>query len=196
MKRNKRILSIIMNGIVIGRLEKDSKNSLSFAYDQRWLATPGARPISLSLPLISKLFTGDVVHNFFDNLLPDNSQIRARIQAKLHLPTSQAFDLLASIGKDCVGAIQIVEGDISSFKNQINSEPLNEKEIASILRGYQNYPLGMTDNTAEFRISIAGAQEKSAFLYHKKSWRDHLETLPLAIFLSYLLDLLRINKWI
>ena len=47
---------------------------------------------------------------FFDNLLPDNSQIRARIQAKFNITTNQPFDLLASIGKDCVGAIQLVEG--------------------------------------------------------------------------------------
>lgn len=178
MKIHKRVLSIIMNGILIGKLEKTSKSGLTFVYDQQWLATPGARPISLSLPLINKLFMGDVVYNFFDNLLPDNSQIKARIQAKFHIATNQPFDLLASIGKDCVGAIQIIEGDIPSFKHKINSESLNEKEIASILRGYQHYPLGMTDNTAEFRISIAGAQEKSAFLYHKQTWCRPLGATP------------------
>jgi len=167
-----------MNGILIGELEKNSKNGLTFAYNQQWLATPGARPISLSLPLINELFMGDVVYNFFDNLLPDNSLIRARIQAKFHVTTNQPFDLLASIGKDCVGAIQMIEGEIPSFKNKITLEPLNEKEIAAILRGYQNYPLGMTDNTAEFRISIAGAQEKSAFLYHKQVWCRPLRETP------------------
>src|SRR5690606_6169888 len=99
----------------------------------------------------------------FDNLLPDNPQIRGRIQAKFQVATNQPFDLLASIGRDCVGAIQLVDGKIPIFKKQINSELLNENEIASILRGYQHYPLGMIDNN-EFRISIAGAQEKSAFL--------------------------------
>ena len=53
----------------------------------------GARPISLSLPLINHLFEGDVVYNFFDNLLPDNPQIRARIQTKFHVATNQPFDL-------------------------------------------------------------------------------------------------------
>jgi serine/threonine-protein kinase HipA len=55
MKTHKRVLSIMMNGILIGKLEKNSKNGLTFAYDQQWLATPGARPISLSLPLINEL---------------------------------------------------------------------------------------------------------------------------------------------
>jgi len=161
VKIKNHILSILMNGILIGKLEKTTRSSLTFAYDQRWLETPGARPISLSLPLVNQVFSGDVVYNFFDNLLPDNSQIRARIQAKFHVATNQPFDLLASIGKDCVGTIQIIDGKIPSFKNEINSESLNEKEIAAILRGYQEYPLGMKNNTSEFRISIAGAQEKA-----------------------------------
>lgn len=178
MKIQKRVLNILMNGILIGKLEKNTKNGLTFAYDPQWLATPGARPISLSLPLVNQLFLGDVVYNFFDNLLPDNPQIRARIQAKFHVATNQPFDLLANIGKDCVGAIQIIEGEIPSFKKKLNSEPLSEKEIASILRGYQNYPLGMTDNAPEFRISIAGAQEKSAFLHHKQAWCRPLKETP------------------
>jgi serine/threonine-protein kinase HipA len=178
IKTQNRILSILMNGILIGHLEKTTKNGLTFAYNQQWMNTPGARPISLSLPLVSQTFSGDVVYNFFDNLLPDNSQIRARIQSKFHIAANQPFDLLASIGRDCVGAIQIIDGEILSFKNKINAESLNEKDIAAILRGYQNYPLGMVDNTSEFRISIAGAQEKSAFLYHKHKWCRPLRATP------------------
>jgi serine/threonine-protein kinase HipA len=178
MKNQHRVLSVLMNGILVGTLEKTKNTNIAFTYDQKWLNTPGARPVSLSLPLINQQYTGDVVYNFFDNLLPDNPQIRARIQAKFHVPTNQAFDLLASIGKDCVGAVQIIEGEIPDFKKQINFEPLEEKEIASILQGYQHYPLGMTDADDEFRISIAGAQEKSAFLYHKNTWNRPLGTTP------------------
>src|SRR5690242_5887766 len=132
MKSHNRILNVLMNGILIGKLEKATKGGLTFIYDQAWLDTPGARPISLSLPLVEQPFTGDVVYNFFDNLLPDNPQIRARIQSKFHVATNQPFDLLASIGRDCVGAIQMIDGEIPTFKKQIKFEPLDEKEIASI----------------------------------------------------------------
>ncbi len=197
MKIHTRVLNILMNGTLIGKLEKTLKGGLTFRYDQYWLETPGARPISLSLPLINNLFSGDVVYNFFDNLLPDNLQIRARIQTKFHVATNQPFDLLASIGKDCVGAIQIISGEISSFDNTISSEPLNKKEIASILSGYQNYPLGMTDDTTDFRISIAGAQEKSAFLYHNNKWcrplgatpTSHIFKLPIGFIQHQQMDL-------
>ena len=178
MKSRNRTLSVLMNGVLIGQLEKTTKGGLTFGYDKAWLNTPGARPISLSLPLVEQPFFGDVVYNFFDNLLPDNQQIRARIQAKFHVATNQPFDLLASIGKDCVGAIQIIEGEIPTFKKEIKFEIVNEKEIATILSNYQNNPLGMTDTDEEFRISIAGAQEKSAFLYHDGKWCRPLGETP------------------
>lgn len=178
MKNHTRRLNILMNGLLVGFLDKTAKNELTFQYDQRWLNTPGARPISLSLPLVAQVFSGNVVYNYFDNLLPDNLQIRARIQAKFNITTSQPFDLLASIGKDCVGAIQLVEGDIPDFKKTIRSSALNENEIATILSGYQHFPLGMTGNDSEFRISIAGAQEKSAFLWHKQQWCRPLDDTP------------------
>jgi len=178
MKTEKRILNVLMNGILVGKLEKTITSGLIFSYDEKWLNTPGARPISLSLPLVTERFYGDVVYNFFDNLLPDNSQIRSRIQTSFHIPTDQPFDLLASIGKDCVGAIQILSSDITEFSNQIIFNPLKEKEIASILRNTQNHPLGMSDNSDEFRISIAGAQEKTAFLYWNNKWNRPLGTTP------------------
>lgn len=178
VKTQNRILNVLMNGILVGKLEKTFTSGLVFSYDEKWLNTAGSRPLSLSLPLAAERFSGDVVYNFFDNLLPDNSQIRSRIQARFHIPTDQPFDLLASIGKDCVGAIQILSDDIIDSSNEILFNPLKEKEIASILRNAQNYPLGMSDNSDEFRISIAGAQEKTAFLYWNGKWNRPLGSTP------------------
>lgn len=167
-----------MNGIFIGTLQKTTTSGLVFSYDEVWLNTPGARPISLSLPLVAKPFAGDVVYNFFDNLLPDNSHIRTRIQTRFNTPTDQPFDLLASIGKDCVGALQILNSDITTPPNQILFEPLSTKTIGSILQNTQIYPLGMSDHAEAFRISIAGAQEKTALLYWNGQWNRPLGTTP------------------
>lgn len=178
MKKNNRVLTILMNDLLVGKLAKTATGSLHFSYDEKWLNTPSARPISLSLPLAAKPFSGDVVYHFFDNLLPDNAHIRSRIQAYFHALTDQPFDLLAAIGKDCVGAIQIVNSDTTDLTNKILFEPLKEKEIASTLRNIQQYPLGMSDDAGEFRLSIAGAQEKTALLYWKKKWNRPLGATP------------------
>lgn len=178
MKKKERILHVNMNDMHVGELEKTSQGSLKFTYHHDWLNQAGARPISLSLPLVSQPFYGDVVYNFFDNLLPDDQQVRAKIQTRFQTPTSQPFDLLASIGRDCIGAIQIVEGNTAYFNKSIDFKVLSEKKIAAILRNYQSNPLGMGDQNKDFRISIAGAQEKTAFLYHKKRWCEPIKQTP------------------
>ena len=78
-----RIFNILMNGICVAKLQKSAQGGLRFKYEHTWLNTPGACPISLSLPLVNQTFIGDIVYNFFDNLLPHNSQIRGRI----HIPS-------------------------------------------------------------------------------------------------------------
>lgn len=178
MVSKSQILHILMNGIEVGILEKSQKGVLQLTYHQDWLERPGARPLSLSLPLIGQSYTGDIVYNFFDNLLPDNQQIRARIQARFQIPTNQPFDLLKNIGKDCVGAIQLVSGPLKAFKKDIQYKPLSESQIASLLKNYRVNPLGMRENDEDFRISIAGAQEKTAFLFHNNQWCEPLNETP------------------
>lgn len=178
MKSQYQGLNIFMNGHLVGELEKTPSAGLRFTYDDSWLTSPLARPLSLSLPLINAPYEGDIVANYFDNLLPDNVEIRARIQSKFQIATSQPFDLLGVIGRECVGAIQILVENKVDFKKQILCEPINDHEIASILSGYKNFPLGMKDNSSEFRISIAGAQEKSAFLFHNNQWNRPVGTTP------------------
>lgn len=178
MKKQDSVLNVFMNGLIIGKLAKMARGGLTFVYDSSWLATPGSRPLSLSLPLVRQAFSGDIVYNFFDNLLPENPQIRARIQAKFQIGTSQPFDLLARIGRDCVGAIQLLPENESSFAREIAFENLTEKQMAILLRNYQKNPLGMTEESADFRISIAGVQEKSAFLLHKNKWARPVGTTP------------------
>lgn len=178
MKSKSCHLHVLMNGILVGTLIKKVTNALSFSYAESWLAIPGARPLSLSLPLADKIYQGDRIYHFFDNLLPDNPQIRARIQAQFRASTDQPFDLLAHIGRDCVGAVQMVAGEPPEFKKEILGEKLSDQKIAGLLRNYQQYPLGMANEQEEFRISIAGAQEKSAFLFHQKQWHRPLGTTP------------------
>ncbi len=95
-----------------------------------------AIPISLSLPLTEKKHKGEAVFNYFDNLLPDNRETRDRIQAHVGARTNQAFDLLEEIGRDCVGAIQLLS-------DKIEGTSLSEAKIAEELRNYKNKPLGI-----------------------------------------------------
>ena len=100
-------LMVSLNGIKVGTLSKDKNGGLHFSYTEQWMDRPGARPISLSLPITKQKHSGDVVYNFFDNLLPDSSDIRNKIQARFNVSSGHSFNLLSAIGNDCAGAIQL-----------------------------------------------------------------------------------------
>jgi serine/threonine-protein kinase HipA len=129
------------------------------------------------LPITDKTHKGDSVYNYFDNLLPDSKEIRARIQARFGAKTDQPFELLSLIGKDCAGAIQLMSDRSEVDVKKIEGVPLDEAEIAEELRNYKTLPLGMSKDR-EFRISLAGAQEKTALLWHKNKWLRPVSTTP------------------
>ena len=72
-------LIVLMNGQRVGLFTKASNGAHSFTYDRQWIESDNTRPISLSMPLRGDAYTGNEVINFFDNLLPDNQNIRERI---------------------------------------------------------------------------------------------------------------------
>ncbi len=163
-------LFIYMNGYEVGEYIQRRSGAQEFIYGDSWLALgESAIPLSLSLPLTDKGHKGEQVYNYFDNLLPDSMDIRNRIQARFGVKTNRAFDLLAQIGRDCVGAIQLVSKRAAIDVKKISGTTLSEKEIAEELRNYKTLPLGMSRDQ-EFRLSIAGVQEKTALLRHNGQW--------------------------
>ena len=170
-------LMVSLNGIKVGTLSKDKNGGLHFSYTEQWMKRLGARPISLSLPITKQKYSGDVVYNFFDNLLPDNANIRNKIQARFNVGSGHAFDLLAAIGNDCVGAIQLSSKSPESI-NQLNYKVLSEQDIQKLLQGYKHTALGMESYDDDFRISIAGAQEKTALLKIGQQWTKPIGSTP------------------
>jgi serine/threonine-protein kinase HipA len=163
-------LGVFLNGRRVGRLQKEPSGAIDFQYDDAWLQWEHTFPISLSLPLREDRYVGKPVVAVFENLLPDSSPIRRRLAERLHAGGEDAYSLLTAIGRDCVGALQFLPGDeepeaIGEPQGQI----VSDKRVAAILIDLAQAPLGMSVENEEFRISIAGAQEKTALLY----WKDH-----------------------
>lgn len=171
VRRNTRIpLNVYLNSRLVGRLERASSGAISFQYDTSWLDWEHGLPISLSLPLGTERFTGDRVLAVFDNLLPDNDAIRRQVAERTGANGADAYSLLATIGRDCVGALQFLpDGQEPGDSGVISGRAVKPEEVANIIRNLARAPLGMSDDD-EFRISIAGAQEKTALLWWKDKW--------------------------
>jgi serine/threonine-protein kinase HipA len=180
-----------MNGELVGAWLVD-RNSHAFRYEPSWLESPRRRSLSLSVPISGSLeIKGPEVRNYFDNLLPDNERIRARIRRRFGLGSAETFDLLEAIGRDCVGAVQLMpEGADPEGWNRIQCEALSEGEIVDLLNAVPSdaAPESVHDDDL-FRISIAGAQEKTALIRWKGKWcrphgatpTTHIVKLPLGL---------------
>ena len=159
-----------MNSRLVGQLRKAASGAIDFRYDESWLSWEHGFPVSLSMPLREDLYVGDPVVAVFDNLLPDNPDFRDKIAARTQADGSDTFSLLRAVGRDCVGAMQFLpEGEDPGPAGSVQGHAVSEDEIAGILANLTNNPLGVGAQE-EFRISLAGAQEKTALLYWKGGW--------------------------
>ena len=174
-----RALDVWMNGERVGRWTLAGA-SHRFAYHADWLSSPNARPLSLSLPLAqgSDAFGGEAVEHYFDNLLPDSLAIRKRLAGRFGAASTRAFDLVEKIGRDCVGAVMLLPADAAAPEvRRIDAEPLSESQVERLLDAAIGGAGLAADEGEELRISIAGAQEKTALLW-QGTWCRPLAATP------------------
>jgi len=204
-------LHVWMNGLHVGEWYLQAHGTHVFRYDPDWTRSSMARPLSLSLPITAgrSEHRGDVVANYFENLLPESINIRNRLSTRFKTRSTGAFDLLNEIGRDCVGAVQILPDEMEPAGwNRIAAERLTDEQVEAILRATtSDNPLGQRDSSAaDFRFSIAGAQEKTALLRFGGAWyrphgatpTTHILKLPLGLVGNMRYDLSESveNEWL
>jgi len=193
-RSHSRNLSLWTNGERVGRWTIPARGEMELHYDANWVAAAIGRPLSLSLPfnLDNLPLKGRKVANYFDNLLPDSDAIRRRVAQRFHTGSTDPFDLLKAIGRDCMGAVQILgEDETPQGFDRIEGIPLSEEAIERhLIETVTPRAFGASaDPDADFRISLAGAQEKTAFLWWDGQWQvprgatptSHIFKLPLGL---------------
>ena len=202
-------LEILMNQVPVGFWDVSRHGDHRLGYYKSWIDNPRSRPISLSLPLIpvGQYHTGPKVEAFFDNLLPDSTDIRRRLATRFKVKTIKPFDLLSEIGRDCVGAIQLLPENNERLDDQKiypDGRAITDEEIGRLLKritsGASNFNTGLSE---EFRISVAGIQEKTALLLWKNQWfvphgatpTTHILKLPIGALPDIDMSLSVENEW-
>ncbi|MEW5944251.1 MAG: HipA N-terminal domain-containing protein, partial [Pseudomonadota bacterium] len=178
-KRKAQALQVHVGSTRVGVYSRAADGSTTFRYDPAWLASDRAFPISLSMPLSSRPWAGATVSAFFDGLLPDDPAIREKIASRERAGSAGTFDLLAAIGRDCVGALRFVpEGLDPGDPTKMVYKLVTDDEIAARIASLGTAPLGMDADEDDFRISLAGVQEKTAFLNIEGKWARPLGQTP------------------
>lgn len=193
-KPHSRALSIWANGQRVGTWRIRTRGDMELQYDRAWMTSESGRPLSLSLPfgVDDTPLRGERVRSFFDNLLPDSEAIRRRLATRFKTASLDAFDLLTAIGRDCIGAVQLLaEDETPEGFDRIDGTPMSDEDIEQLLERTVNAqgPGGAGSDEDDFRISLAGAQEKTALLWHDGRWMHphgatpttHILKLPLGL---------------
>ena len=136
-----------------GRLSLDYTEEARSAYD---VNTP---LLSVSLPLLPGTFRHDKVLPYFDGLLPEG-EARRMLAYDFRLQEDDAFGLLRVLGRDCAGALVIMEEGEAPQVYAAPARapvPMTGEEVAARLRRLETEPLGVDQRV---RISLAGVQHK------------------------------------
>lgn len=207
--RSSKSLGLWMNGHFVGTWSLESGGDV-LQYDSEWVASPLRRPLSLSLPFTpgNRPHKGDVVRFYFENLLPDSKDIRERVARRYQVGSTDAYTLLREIGRDCVGALQIVPaGGTPPTDLRVQADPLSDAQVAQVIRStVQPAAYGDREVRDDFRISIAGAQEKTALTFWQGRWcrplgatpTTHIFKLPMGVIGNLQLDMRHSveNEWL
>ena len=161
-----RHLQVRLLGERAGRLTQTDSGRLAFEYEPSYIEDGGAA-LSLSLPLGPQRFGHREAEPFFGGLLPEEGA-RERIARYLGVSVRNDFALLAEIGGECAGAVELFPEEHPGEPQRRASHAggrapkvLSDDELFELLEELPRRPLLAG---GEARLSLAGAQDKVAVL--------------------------------
>ena len=103
-----RAAQVLYNGKLAGILSKEGP-VYRFVYDKNYLAAPGSRSVSLTMPLQDIPYESDVLFPAFVNMLSEGSN-KAIQNRMLKIDENDYFSLLlATAGTETIGALTFKE---------------------------------------------------------------------------------------
>jgi serine/threonine-protein kinase HipA len=84
----------------------ENEDGYTFVYDPEYLASEHAEAISLTLPLTDKPYRSNVLHPFFDGLIPEGWLLDIA-ERNWKISNRDRMSLLLACCKDCIGAVSV-----------------------------------------------------------------------------------------
>jgi serine/threonine-protein kinase HipA len=147
----------------IGHLVSTDHGDATFSYAEQYLSLADRVPVSLALPLRQEPFGDQLTRAFFDNLLPENDQLR-QVMEREGLDRTDIVGLLYHLGSDCPGALSCIPSGEAPVKipgvMPADYDVLDTKDVEEIMRRLADrMPL---PNDIRDPSPIAGVQQKIA----------------------------------
>lgn len=175
-------LIVLLDGHVVGTVHDLPRTRYRFVYTEEWRRADESYPLSLSMPLTAAEHGHKEVEAFLWGLLPDNDRTLDRYAKMFGVKSRNPLAILAHIGADCAGAVQLIEPDrvqsVEGRQSFADVEWIDEAEIARELQSVSATGLPGLTRQAAGRFSLAGAQPKTALYQQNGRWGKPLGRTP------------------
>lgn len=164
-------LDLWLDGRLAGKLMRGETDQVEFLYDEDYRRDARSTPLSVSMPKIASGHGPDRVMPWLSNLLPDSDEVRARWAAKFDERRTDPFTLLAHMGEDAPGSVQVVPEGVAPSRASGVSE-MTTRDIARRVRAILDDPEHWVDDDDEdkSRFSLGGNQGKFALARIGDAW--------------------------
>lgn len=162
-------LRVLVSGIPAGTVHQDERGLMTFSYDAGYQGPP----LSLSMPVSNRTYGPDVLRPYLFGLLPDSELQRRAIGRELGASANNPVTLLAHIGLDCPGAVQLCLPErLDEARSRAGERrELTDHEIVLRLKTVRDEPevswMGL-----EERWSLGGNQGKFALAGEGGRWYE------------------------
>jgi serine/threonine-protein kinase HipA len=147
-------LTVYYEQRIVGTIDVDEAGA-GFTYDSAWLSTPGAFPISTSMPLNKGRIGPATFVPWASNLLPESGNLQA-VGQFLGVAPSDVVAILSEIGRDTAGALSIGRPGTTSTSNW---RPIGRSaDLERIIEELPKKPFLVGEEGVS--MSLAGAQSK------------------------------------
>ena len=167
---------IEINGVMtrVGSITGTDYKNAVFAYDEAYTAEKNHRPISISLPLSGKPFSAESTKNYFEGLLPEGFT-RKSIADSMHSEPDDYVSILKELGRECLGAIQIVDESVQTVEAEYRE--LTKKEVKALAEEGASLAANLV---IQSHLSLTGASGKTGLYYDekKKKWYQPVGSAP------------------
>lgn len=163
-------LQVLVDGHLAGLVQRGSRDRLTFAYDADYRADPSATPLSCALPLTASEHGDAKVRPYLWNLLPDNERVIERWARQFQVSARRPLDLLAAVGRDLPGAVEMLEAGEQPAAARPAVQWLTESEVAAELRRVRQDDAAWLPARGDGRWSLAGSHPKVALVFHQGRW--------------------------
>ena len=159
-----------------GAIEYDSlEEQFSFEYDQQWLKSEGAYPLSPHLLLQGAPVLSSTVRRFIENLLPEGRALDI-VSITHQVSRNNVFGLIRELGRETSGALTFFSDGVLPQSQAASPREITRKELKRRIDERAQMPFSVWDGRV--RMSIAGFQDKLP-VYREKD-RIYLVEAPLA----------------